>query len=128
MRVITLVLVIIGIGILGCTRASATSTPPPTPTSTIAPLPTATITPEPFFLLVTKPQGDSVVNSSPIAVTGSTTPDAIVSINGEAVEVDIQGGFSAQVTLEVGPNVIEVVASNLQGDQKSVILALIYLP
>jgi hypothetical protein len=91
-------------------------------------LPTATITPEPFFLLVTEPLGDIIVKSSPIAVIGSSTPDAVVSINGESVEVDIQGAFSAQVALEVGPNVIEVVASNLQGDQESVILALIYLP
>jgi hypothetical protein len=91
-------------------------------------VPTATITPEPFFLLVTGPQGDSIVNSSPVAVIGATTPDAVVSINGVAVEVDIQGAFSAQVTLEVGPNVIEVVASNLRGDQESVILAVIYLP
>ena len=150
MRAIVLVLSIIGIGILGCTQASATSTPPPTPTSTAAPtitplpsptsispvpptatatsLPTATVTPEPFFLLVTEPQEDSIVSSSPILVAGSTTPDAVVSINGEAVEVDIEGAFSTQVTLEEGPNFIEVVASNLQGDQESVILALIYLP
>ena len=159
MRAIVLVLSIIGIGILGCTQASATPTLSPTstsaavPTATVAPsptstttpvptttattvpptatatsLPTATTTPEPLFLVVTEPQADSVVNSSPISVAGSTTPDAVVSINGEAVEVDIDGAFSAQVILEEGPNSIEVVASNLQGEQGNVILALIYLP
>ena len=51
-----------------------------------------------------------------------------MSINGEAVAVDIDGTFSAQSALDEGPNSIEVVASNLQGDQESVILALIYLP
>ena len=134
MRAIVLVLSIVSIGILGCTQASATSTATPTATTTPAPtataisLPAATVTPEPFFLVVTEPQGDSIVTSNPISVAGSTTPDAVVSINGEAVEVDIDGAFSTQVTLEEGPNVIEVVASNLQGDQESVILALIYLP
>ena len=136
MRVPALVLVIIVIGILGCSRESATPTPPPTSTSipptataTDAPaLPTPTPTPEPFFLLVTEPVGDSIVNSSSVTVTGSTTPDAVVSINGESTEVDIDGAFSAEVILEEGPNSVEVVASNLQGDQESVILALIYLP
>lgn len=135
MRVTTLALVIIIIGILGCTRASATPTPvaptattvPPS-TATAPALPTTTPTPEPFFLLVTEPIGDSVVSSSPVTVTGSTTPDAVVSINGESTEVDIEGIFSAQITLVEGPNEIEVVASNLQGDQENVILAIIYLP
>ena len=135
MRVTTLALVIITIGILGCTQASATSTSVaptattvPPPTATAPALPTTTPTPEPFFLLVTEPIGDSVVSSSPVTVTGSTTPDAVVSINGESMEVDIEGAFSADVILEEGPNVIEVVASNLQGNQESVILVLIYLP
>jgi uncharacterized protein YfaP (DUF2135 family) len=75
--------------------------------------------------VVTEPQEDSIVNSSPISVAGSTTPDAVVSINGEPVEVDIDGAFSVQVILEEGPNSIEVVASNFQEDQESVILALI---
>lgn len=139
MRVATLALVIITIGILGCSQASATPTPPPTstsvsptatavPTATAPALPTAPPTVEPLSLLVTEPIGDSIVNVSPIAVTGSTTPDAVVSINGESVEVNIEGAFTAQITLVEGPNVVEVVASNLQGDQESVILALIYLP
>ena len=114
MQATALVLVILLIGILGCTQASATSTPSPTataipsPTATVPVLPTATPTPEPFFLLVTEPQGDSIVNSSPITVIGSTTPDAVVSINGESAEVDIDGAFSAEVIIEEGPNVIEV--------------------
>jgi len=135
MRVMILCLLLIIAGILGCTRASATSTPPftstTTPTATSIPTTTAispTATPEPFLLIVTEPEEDSVVSSSPVTVSGSTTPDAIVSVNGESVEVDIDGNFIAEVALEEGPNAIEVVASNLQGDQESVVLAVVYIP
>ena len=61
------------------------------------------------------------------AVRGETTPDAVVSINGDAVEVDVLGQFAALVELIEGPNLIEVVASNLT-EQRQVEIVVISLP
>lgn len=81
-----------------------------------------------FFLEVTEPQDESVVSTSPIRVSGSTSPGAEVSINGELIDVDEQGNFAAMVQLEEGPNVIEVIATDYDGNEESCILAVIYTP
>ena len=116
---------------------TATAPPPPTPTraADTAPTPTptaaATLTPdegERLFLGIAEPQDESVVDTETVAVRGSTTADAVVSVNGAVVEVDAQGSFEATVTLEDGPNLIEVVASDLTGAEESVDIVVVYLP
>jgi len=89
-----------------------------------APLPP----PQGFFLEVTEPQNETVVSTSPICVSGSTSPGAEVSVNGELIDVDEQGNFAAMVELEEGPNAIEVIATDYEGNEKSCILAVIYSP
>ena len=81
-----------------------------------------------FFLEVTEPQDEAVVSTSSIRVSGSTSPEAEVSVNGELIDVDEQGNFAAMVELEEGPNAIEVVATDYEGNEKSCILAVIYSP
>ena len=63
-----------------------------------------------------------------MAGRGSTTADAVVSVNGVVVEVDAQGSFEAIVTLEEGPNLIEVVASDLTGAGESIDIVVVYIP
>ena len=84
--------------------------------------------PQGFFLEVTEPQDETVVNVSPVRVSGSTSPEAQVSVNGELIDVDGQGDFAAMVKLEEGPNVIEVIATDYEGNEESCILAVIYAP
>ena len=113
------VLPLVALLVAGCAR------PTPTPTPTPAVTPTA---PAGLFLEVTEPLDESVVTTSPVRVSGTTVPDAVVSVNGEIVEVDEQGNFTTVVALEEGPNIIEVVASDLEGNEVSKILAIIYVP
>jgi hypothetical protein len=80
----------------------------------------------PLTLEVTEPQDESVVHVSEIVVSGITRSDAVVSINDAVVEVDEDGKFSATVTLEEGPNSIEVIASDYEGNEESQVLTLIY--
>ena len=54
--------------------------------------------------------------------------DAVVTVNDTLVEPNIDGRFSLNVDLEVGPNIIEVVASVASGDQEDLVLVVIYLP
>lgn len=93
--------------------------------------PTPSVTPTPpagLFLEVTEPLDESVVTASPVGVSGTTIPDAVVSVNGEIVEVDEHGKFTTMVTLEEGPNIIEVVASDLEGNEVSKSLVIFYIP
>lgn len=81
-----------------------------------------------FFLELTQPQDETVVDTSPIYVSGSTSPGAEVSVNGELIDVNEKGNFAATVELEEGPNAIEVIATDYEGNEESCILAVIYAP
>ncbi len=84
--------------------------------------------PTAFFLLVTEPEDQTVVSASRQPIVGRTAPDAIVSVNGVGVEVDEAGAFSTTVTLEQGPNLIEVVGTSSDGRVLSAVLAVIFRP
>ena len=78
-------------------------------------------TPEPpetgFFLTVTQPADNSIINVDRVKVGGRTIPGAVVSINEEITSADAQGIFAVTITLEEGPNIIEVIASNEEGNE-----------
>ena len=80
----------------------------------------------PFLLLITEPENESIVFSPTLPVAGRTGPNAIVSLNGRSVPVDRFGYFSSTVRLEEGPNLIDVVATNDDGQTFSSVLAVIY--
>ena len=77
-------------------------------------------------LTVTEPQDETTVYTSDIVVKGQTNSDAVVSVDGVTIEVDAEGNFSTTVTLEEGPNLIEVLASDFEGNEGSVVLTVIY--
>ncbi|MFC2034106.1 hypothetical protein ACFLTT_01695 [Chloroflexota bacterium] len=93
------------------------------PTSTETP---ASTTPDELVLEITEPADEAVVDVSRIIVSGNTLADTVASINGIIVDVDYQGTFTGEVNLDAGPNVIEVVASDFYGNEKSAILTVIY--
>lgn len=126
----------------GCAEEGAqptpvfTSTPESTPTATPATTPPTTpeTTPVPspaLFLEITHPADGAQVSTSSISVTGKTIPHAVVSVsvddNLEMADVDQNGYFSVTVTLEEGPNFIEVVASDQEGNEKSTTITVIYV-
>lgn len=124
-------------GPLPATSPDSTPSHTPTPVSTPTPAPTlqpdAETTPEPalpeeLFLEVLEPADESVVNEVPLVVLGRTTPDAVVSVAGETAEVNAKGEFVKLLQLDEGPNFIEVVASDLSGNQENAVLAVIYFP
>ncbi len=113
---------------------SRTPTPIPTSTPTATPVaPSATPTPTEvkpptFFLKVTAPQNEAIVNTGTIEVAGETTPDAAVSVNGQFIEVDASGRFKTTITLVTGVNTIDVVASDFTGRRVSAeVLTILYI-
>ena len=118
---------------------TAEATPIPTiaptlePTATPLPEPTpmpADAEPEPGLTLELLEPGElEVITEEPsIELVGSTRVDAIVTINDTVVEPDGDGLFSLTVDLEEGPNIIEIVASVASGEQKDLVLVVIYIP
>lgn len=111
----------------------ATSTPALTPGTTPAPTPVITVTPTPapvtLSLEISAPEDESVVSADTITVRGTTAPGAVVSVSVDGIlEVtiaDVGGHFSAVVALQEGPNFIEVVASDLEGNEVTEVLMVI---
>ena len=101
----------------------ATATPGPTPTPAIAgEIPTG------LFLKITNLPKESVVRTGTVSISGLTTPDALVSVNGVLVDVDGDGAFMATVSLQQEPNLIEIIASDFRGNKVSAVLTIIYIP
>lgn len=116
--------------------SAPTLSPTPTPTPTVQPrpsTPTPTPTPPPpaidhpqqLFLEISSPEDNSSARSQEISITGRTSPDATVSVNGALVTLEPTGNFRASLSLHEGPNLIEVVASDLAGDVASKVMTLI---
>jgi hypothetical protein len=63
-----------------------------------------------------------------IPVFGVTRPDAVVAINGDPVDVDALGIFAGHSELEEGANLLEVVATDIDGNVRSEVIAVFYTP
>ncbi|TET25290.1 MAG: cadherin-like beta sandwich domain-containing protein [Dehalococcoidia bacterium] len=70
-------------------------------------------------LTVSQPVDGSVVTVGEVEVRGSTSPGAVVSVNGEIIVADIQGTFAITLPLEEGPNIIEIIASDEEENEAS---------
>jgi hypothetical protein len=73
-----------------------------------------------LFVRIVDPAEDDVevtLTTTTIVIVGTTLNDAILSVDGELVDVDDQGGFSAVAELDEGLNEIEIIASDADGNQ-----------
>ncbi len=77
---------------------------------------------------IDEPQDDAVVQASLLQIKGEANPGTVLSINDEIVLVDSSRKFSAQIQLDEGLNVIEIIASDDQGNQESRYLSITYEP
>jgi hypothetical protein len=59
------------------------------------------------------------MGTNKITIKGRTVPDAVVSINADVVDVDSNGYFSMQITLDEGPNVFNIIATDDEGNEES---------
>ncbi len=113
---------------------SPTPSPSPSPvapTPTQAPSPEATETPVATFGLFLEVIGldeESVVRGDSLKLTGVTSPDAVLSVNGVIIPLDDDGRFEVNLTLVPGPNLLEVVTSDLDGNMESKVITVISLP
>lgn len=143
-----LALAIASIGVVvACVQTTSRDddTPIPAPTSTTTPaLPTATPVssappPTPIAIgdsptligLFLELQGlgeNTVVRGNAIVASGLTSPDAVLSINGVIIPINDDGSFEVTLALTEGPNLLEIVSSDLFGNQESRVLWVVALP
>ena len=93
---------------------------------------------QPIFLSVREPLNQSLALTQTIPVSGLTTPDAKITVQGLTVPVKVRqtpdlpvkelGVFKTEVVLTVGTNHIEIVASNAAGQIITTDRGVAYLP
>ena len=119
-----------------------TIAPTPTPISVSTPVPTIVPTVETEISLGSTPNSgtfnlsldfdgignESVVRSDRVLLHGVTSADATVSVNGVILEVQSDGTFELTLPLEPGPNIVDIVASDLEGNSINSSLAIISIP
>jgi hypothetical protein len=84
--------------------------------------------PTTLTLQVLSPQDEAVVNVPQVDVVGLAPMGAVVSVNDEILIVGADGQFSTPIALDEGPNVIEIVASDDNANETSLILTVTYEP
>ncbi len=108
-------------------------TPPP-PTIVLPAIPPTlavptTPTPSSLFVIsIGSPREGETVHTTPLQVRGQTTPGAVVSANDAVAIAGPDGRFALNVPLELGPNVLEIIASKTTGEQVFAILTILYQP
>jgi uncharacterized protein YfaP (DUF2135 family) len=75
---------------------------------------------------VTFPTDGLVTDIPAVWVLGATDPQNVVAVNGNPVDVDGLGLFKVEVQLTGPSDVIEVTATNLNGETHTVTLAVFY--
>ena len=80
-----------------------------------------------LFLEVIGLDEENIVRGNTIFLSGQANPDAVLSINGVIVPVDADGIFGVNISLQLGPNLLEVVASDLAGNTESRVITVISL-
>jgi Glucodextranase, domain B len=116
------------------------SQPPPTlvvpnpvtltsnPLTLTMPVPTTgTLTSEPLVLTIVSPLDNAVVTEPQINLVGKVSRAAVLTVNND-IHVLPSGDFSIPLTLEEGPNVLEIVASDNDGNEVDLILTVTYQP
>ncbi|UCC61212.1 MAG: hypothetical protein JSV02_05175, partial [Dehalococcoidia bacterium] len=102
----------------------------PTPTPVSTPVPLLTVVPTPvsqsayipnaLFLQIIEPQDGSEIRSGDGIINGRTIPGAVISVfvNDDIIVADVNysGDFSVEVVYELGPNMVEVLASDHKGN------------
>ena len=110
------------------------TTPPITPPSATEPASTPGPSPVPqtaaLQLEVTFPPEDMVVDKDVITVTGISSPDGTVSINGRLAIPDAEGHFSLELIIfpDDNPLAIEVIATSIAGEELSLVRTVIFVP
>lgn len=80
----------------------------------------------PIALQVLLPEDGSEIDIEQCQVIGITAPGAVVTVNDEIVVAGADGSFQTTISLEAGPNLIQVLASDASGGEAFTFLTVTY--
>jgi hypothetical protein len=95
------------------------------PTQTVV---SAPVTLGSLWLQVLSPQDEAVINTPQVDVIGSAPAGTVVSVNDEILIVGDDQQFKTTMSLDDGPNLIEILASDENGDEMSLLVTVTYEP
>jgi cytoskeletal protein RodZ len=75
----------------------------------------------PPLLIINSPAADLITGQTSLQITGQTEAEASLTINGQTVLTDKNGGFSQTISLKNGINIITITANKKQGRGSTVI-------
>lgn len=104
----------------------------PTPAATELPTQTTgqaenTLTNGPFTLTITSPVDQAVVSEPQVDVVGEVSAEAVLTINDDIFLLPA-GPFTQTVSLDEGPNAVQIVASDMDGNEVDLVLTVTYQP
>jgi hypothetical protein len=128
--------IVLGLSLNACTTGSAASAPltgsdaaalqgsqlNPEGTHAVVKTPSAPV------LVILNPTDNSVVNTEEVTIVGQADAGSVVSANDEMAIAKQDRSFSVKIKLDEGLNVIEISASDPQGNQTTVYLTITYDP
>jgi hypothetical protein len=117
-------------GASGTQTATAEPDQTVTPDATVVAEPAATPVPVATFGLFLEVVGlseENIVRGDSLFLTGRVSPDSVMSVNGVIISVAPDGVFGVNLALKPGPNLIEIVASDLSGATENRIITVISL-
>lgn len=108
------------IWLVGCSLPTASPAGPATATPAIQ-------SNGPLTLTIYSPQDQATVSDPNVEVKGKVSEDAVLTIN-DAIYVLKPGEFTQSVPLTEGLNAIQIVASDMVGNEVDLILTITYQP
>jgi hypothetical protein len=96
------------------------------PDQSVTPVPVVS-TNGPFTLTIFSPQDKATVSTQSMDLKGEVSSDAVLTINNETYVLN-PGAFTQPVSLEEGLNAIQIVASDMNGNEVDLILTITYQP
>ena len=127
---LSLITVVLGLTVAcgGAGEPVPTTTPTAAPTTQSKPIQRMETQSQALMLRLESPKINLVTNLNRISVTGVTSPDATLSVNGQLALPDAEGNFSADLGLSDthAPLIIEVVATAVTGEKKSQVRPVIF--
>ena len=73
-------------------------------------------------LTVTQPTDGATLNTNDVTIIGQTSPGATVTVNSVTDVADAAGNFSISLSLDNGPNALDVIAIDNNGNQGELLL------
>ncbi len=112
-------------------QAAPTATPAPLVTETALPASDPgdnTIFHGPLSVIITQPADGAEVQTGTVTLEGQADPETVINIGDQILVVDAGRKFSVPLAMAEGPNIIEITASDPDGNQATGYLTLTYSP